>query len=282
MKIHLTTIFLVFLSVTSLKAQFIEVTVQTDVARLNQNEQQQIVGLEDALRQFFLNSKWGNDVKDLDIIVDIQMAFQSTVTIANEENFQAQIMFTNRQDQRLFVKDTKFPYYPGRSLSLVGSFDPLSSLLAYHGYMLIAGELDTYGLLEGSAYYAKANSVAATALREPRMGPFWGERIKFVEELTQNQDGRRAKSYFYQAIEAIAAEKPDPKLMKVALGEFHSSVDKVVRRKGLDRVTAMFINGHAEELSEMLVAAGMWTELEDMIVLNPDSDRIYKAALKNK
>jgi hypothetical protein len=191
-------------------------------------------------------------------------------------------MFTNRQDQRLFVKDAQFPYYPGRSLSLVGLFDPMSSLLAYHGYMLIAGELDTYGLLEGSAYYAKANSVAETALREPRIGAFWGERLKYVEELTQNQDGRRAKSYFYQALEAIAAEKPDPKLMKVALEQFYTSLDKVVQREGLDRVTLMFINGHAEELAEMLSAAGMWTELENMVVMNPDSDRIYKAALEQR
>jgi hypothetical protein len=282
MKIPLTTLLLVFLSLTSLKAQFIEVTVQIDVERLKQNEQQQIVGIEEAIQQFFISSEWGNDVNDLDIIADIHLAFLSTVIIANEENYQAQIMFTNRQDQRLFVKDAKFPYYPGRALSLIGLFDPLSSLLAYHAYMLIAGELDTYGLLEGSAYYSKANSVAVAASREPRMGGFWSERIKYVEELTQNQDGRRAKSYYYQALEAIAAEKPDPKLMKIALEKFYNSVDKVVNREGLDRTTAMFINGHAEELAEMLATAEMWTELENMVVLNPDSDRIYMEALENK
>ena len=282
MKVSLTSLLLIIFSLTSLKAQFIEVSVQIDVDQLKQNEQQPIIGIEQAIQQFFLNSEWGNDVDDLDIIADIHLSFLSTVTIANEENYQAQIMFTNRQDQRLFAKDTKFPYYQGRSLSLTGLFDPLSSLLAFYGYMLIAGELDTYGLLEGSAYYAKANSVAATALREPRTGGIWNNRIKYVEELTQNQDGRRAKSYFYQAIEAIAAEKPDPKLMKVALGNFYKSIDRVVQREGLDRVTAMFLNGHAEELAEMLVAAQMWTELEEMVVLNPDSGRIYKAALENR
>lgn len=282
MKIYISILLAVFLSLPSLNAQFIEATVQVDMERLKQNEQEQLVGLKQAIIQFFLSSDWGTDVKDLDMIVDLHIAFTSTVTVAGEENFQAQIMFTNRLDQQLFVKDAKFPYYPGRAFNLMGAFDPLTSLLAFYGYMLIAGELDTYGQLEGSPYYANASSVAVTASTQPRQGSFWAGRLNFVEELTQNQDGRRAKSYFYQAIEAAAAEKPDYKLMKTALKDVYASVDKIVSRVGLDRTTAKFLNGHAEELAEMLVVAKMWTELENMMVMNPDSQKIYKAALANK
>ncbi len=282
MKIYCKTLLLVLLALSSLEAQFIEVNVDIDSERLDQNEQQLILGLDSAIEQFFLNSVWGKDIDNLDMIIDVIIAFQSTVSISNERNFQAQIMFTNRQDQRLFVKAAKFPYYQGRSLNLTGAFDPLTALLAFHGYMLIAGELDTYGELEGSAYYAKANLLAAESSREPRMTTIWGSRIAVVEVLIQNQDGRRAKSYFFQAIDAIAAEEPDPKLMKIALDKFYTSIEKIVNREGLDRSTAIFLQGHAEELSEMLAGAGMWVELENMIVMHPDSDHIYKNALENR
>lgn len=282
MKIYISRLLAVLLSLTSLKAQFIEATVQIDIERLNQNEQQQIVGLKQSIIQFFVRSDWGDDVKDLDMIVDVHMALQSTVTVANEENFQAQIMFTNRLDQQLFVKDAKFPYYPGRTFDLAGSFDQLTSVLSFYGYMLIAGELDTYGQLEGSPYYAMANSVAATASTQPRRGSFWKGRLNFADELTQNQDGRRAKAYFYQALDALAAEKPDHKLMQAALQDVYTSIGKIVNRVGLDRTTAKFLNGHAEELAEMLTMARMWTELENMMVMNPDSQKIYKDALESK
>ena len=156
----------------------------------------------------------------------------------------------------------------------------MGAVLTFYAYLLIAGELDTYEILAGSNYYAKANTLATLTLNQPQVGRDWAARIKLVERLTNNQDLRRAKAYFYQAFDALAEEKPDLERLKEALGSFYKSIDTMTRREGMDRYTTLFLAGHAEELAEMLARAGMWRELADMAVIHPDGERYYKPYLK--
>ncbi|MFB0517286.1 MAG: DUF4835 family protein [Candidatus Neomarinimicrobiota bacterium] len=265
-----------------LQAQFAEVTVQLDVQRLNDRERQDLLGLEDAIRQFYLNSPWEEDIADLDMYLDLQLVFQSTITIGNEVYYQAQVLFNNRQDQRYFVRDIKFPYSPGRPVNLSPAFDPLASFLEFYAYLLIAGELDTYQVLAGSPYYTRASSLATQGQNNPYVSQNWSEQLRLVERLATNQELRRAKAYFYQAFDVLAQEKPNLTELRKTLGLFHKAVSSVIQREGQERYTTIFLSGHAEEIAEMLALAGMWKELADMTVLNPDSERIYQSYLENE
>ncbi|GAF82590.1 unnamed protein product, partial [marine sediment metagenome] len=155
-----TLITLLVVLVGSLHAQFAEVTIQSDVQRLKDRERQDLQGLEEAIQQFYLSSPWEQEVADLEMYLDVQLVFQSTIDIGNEMYYQAQVLISNRQDQRYFIKDVSFPYSPGRSVNLSPVFDPLASLLEFYAYLLIAGELDTYEILAGSPYYTRAASLA--------------------------------------------------------------------------------------------------------------------------
>jgi hypothetical protein len=265
-----------------LYGQFAEVTVQLDVQRLNDRERQDLQGLEMAVSQFFTASTWSDDITDLEIFLDIQMVFQSTVAIGNEKYYQAQVLFDNQQDQRYFVRDVVFPYSPGRSISLSMIFDPMASFLEFYAYIFIAGELDTYDVLGGSPYYAKATALAVQGENDPHVNQGWSERLKTAERLAASQDLRKAKAYFYQAFDILAEEKPSLQELQKALTLFHASIDKVVTREGQERYLSIFLSGHAEETAEMLAIAGMWEELADMRELNPDSERVYQGYLENR
>ncbi|UCD37135.1 MAG: DUF4835 family protein [Fidelibacterota bacterium] len=263
-----------------LHAQFAEVTVQTEVQRLNDRERQELQGLEDAISQFFTSSPWEDEVADLEMFLDIQFVFQSTISIGNETYYQAQVVLSNRQDQRFFIKDANFPYSPGRSVNLTPAFDPLASLLEFYAYLLIAGELDTYELLAGSPYYTKAKSLATLGENDPHVNRGWTDRIRLAERLAANQDLRRAKTHFYQALDMLAEEEPALDELRAALSQFYKSINAVVTREGQDRHMSVFLSGHAEEVAEMMALAGMWNELAEMMILNPDSERIYRSYLE--
>lgn len=273
-------IVLLLLTAAILHGQFAEVTVILDMERLSGNEQQQLQGLEETIKQFYLNAPWEQDIADLDMVLDIQIVIQSTIELGGEDYYQAQVLFSNRQDQLLFDKNARFPYFPGRAVQFANELDPLGAVLTFYAYLLIAGELDTYEILAGSNYYTKANILATLTVNQVQVGRDWGARIKKVERLTTNQDLRRAKAFFFQAFDALAEEKPDLDRLKQALGSFYKSIDTLTRREGMDRYTTLFLTGHAEELAEMLARAGMWRELAAMAGLHPDGERFYKSYLK--
>ena len=275
-----TLITLLIVLVGSLNAQFAEVTIRTDVQRLKDRERQDLQGLEEAIQQFYLSSPWEQEVADLEMYLDVQLVFQSTIDIGSETYYQAQVLISNRQDQRYFIKDVSFPYSPGRAVNLSPVFDPLASLLEFYAYLLIAGELDTYEILAGSPYYTRAASLALLGESDPYVSQGWSNRIRLEERLAANQDLRRAKAYFYQAFYVMAEEKPDMAELRKALSQFYKSIQAVVKREGQERHTSIFLSGHAEEIAELLTLAGMWPELAEMMVLNPDCERIYQSYLE--
>ncbi len=277
-----TLITILIVLVGSLHAQFAEVTIRTDVQRLKDRERQDLQGLEEAIQQFYLSSPWGQEVADLEMYLDVQLVFQSTIDIGSETYYQAQVLISNRQDQRYLIKDANFPYSPGRAVNLSPAFDPLASLLEFYAYLLIAGELDTYEILAGSSYYTRAASLAILGRNDPYVGRGWVNRLRLAERLAANQDLRRAKTYFYQAFDVLAEEKPEIAELRKALSLFYNSIQAIVKREGQERHTSIFLSGHAEEIAELLALAGMWPELAEMMVLNPDCERIYQSYLEGE
>ena len=271
---------LLLIGVASLAAQFTDVTVTLDVERLKQRERQELQGLDAAVREFYLNSLWEQDIRDLDMVLDIQIMFPSTILINNELHYQAQILFHNRLDQLFLEKSAKFPYSPGRPLRLTIDFDPLASTFAFYAYLLIAGELDTYEVMAGSPYYMKATDLAILGQNTPSVRRSWSERIKLVERLTSNQELRRAKAYFYQAFAIRTEKEPNMDKLREVLVQFTTSIEIIVQRQGQERHTALFLTGHASEIAEMLALVEMWTELAAMAELNPDTKQIYQDNLR--
>jgi len=274
------TIYLLISIMGVLYGQFADVTITLDTQRLMEQERQDLQGLEQSIQQFYLASPWEREISDLEIYLEIQLVFESTVTIGNDRYFQAQMLITNHQDQRYLVRSMIFPYTPGRSVGLSPIFDPLSSLLEFYAYIFIAGELDTYGMLAGSSYYTQATNLANLGQNDPYTGQGWVDRLRLAEELVTNQELRHAKAYFYQALNGWAAEEPDSVTIVNSLNQFYRSIQRIVEREGQERNTSIFLSGNAEEIAEVLVKAGMLEELERMIILNPDSEVIYRNYLE--
>lgn len=263
-----------------LYGQFADVTVTLDSRRLMEQERQNLQGLEQSIQQFYLASPWEREISDLEIYLEIQLVFESTVTIGNDRYFQAQMLISNHQDQRYLVRNVVFPYTPGRSVGLSPIYDPLSSLLEFYAYIVIAGELDNYGMLAGSSYYTLAANLANLGQIDPYTGQGWVDRLRLAEELATNQELRRAKAYFYQALDGWAAEEPDSVAIANSLNQFYRSIQTIVEREGQERNTSTFLSGNAEEIAELLHRAGLLEELAGMIVLNPDSEVIYRNYLE--
>ena len=60
MKNHIA---ILLLTAAILHGQFAEVTLVLDMERLNSNEQQQLQGLEETVKQFYLNAPWEKEIR---------------------------------------------------------------------------------------------------------------------------------------------------------------------------------------------------------------------------
>ncbi|MFC1747076.1 DUF4835 family protein [Candidatus Neomarinimicrobiota bacterium] len=256
-------------------AQFTEVTVQVNSEQLSSSEQRQIQDLEVAVRQFYQGHQWENDVRGLNMVLNVQLAIPSTVIINNVLYFQGQAVFNNRTDQLYVVRDALFPYSMGQGIHFDGLFDPLSSTLVFFAYLLFAGELDTYELMLGSTYYSRAKNIAIAGESDPAVSRVWRERVAIVEELEANQNLRRGKFYFYQAYDQAMVDKPDSILVREAMTAFYNAIKTVVSREGQDRSTTLFLTWYAEEIARFMAFSGMREELADFATMNPESEHIY-------
>ena len=271
----------------SLQGQFAQVQVELDLARLNEAGRQECENLDREIRNFFLHSPWDQGIRDLEIFLDIQLVFQTDISAGNERLYQAQALFTNRLDQQYFTRNVQFSGSRGRGVRLASIFDPLGSFLEFYAYLMIAGELDTYDPLGGSAYYSKAAALTIQGKNSRSTSRGWEERSRLVERLSSNQDLRRAKAYFYLALENYSqlsspgqqSESDNAAWMKELrqnLQLFHQAIQQVVRRLGQERYTGIFLSGHAAESAEMLLYAGMREQLAAMIELDPNNIRLYQ------
>lgn len=270
------------LIISSTYGQFVEVNVQINVDYLDNAKRQEVVFLQPTIEQFFTRSNWGSDIEDLEIVLDVHLILQSTVDLGGRGYFQGQLIITNRLDQMFLERDARFTYKQGQAIILSLSFDPLATLLEYYAYLIIAGELDTYDVLGGSTYYQKAATLANLNRQQLNVGRSWMTRVENAEKLSQSQEFRRSKAIFYQAFDVLAQEKPKAAELQRVLTEYHSIIEKIFTREGLDYNTQHFLTAHAEELSEWLAVAGMWDKLEDFNRIDRDNSRIYKNMLATR
>ncbi len=270
------------LIISSAYGQFVDVNVLVNTDYLDNARRQELAYIQPSIEQFFTTSNWGIDVEDLEIVLEVHLVLQSTVDLGGREYFQGQLVITNRLDQMFLERDSRFTYKQGQAITLSISFDPLATLLEYYAYLIIAGELDTYDVLGGSTYYQKAATLANRNRQQLNVGRSWSNRLEAAEKLSGSQEFRRSKALFYQAFDVLAQEKPKAAELQRVLTEYHSIIEKIFTREGLDYNTQQFLTAHAEELSEWLAVAGLWDKLEDFNRIDSDNSHIYKNMLATR
>ena len=242
-------------------AQFGKVDVSFDDRLLRDSDRQQLLPLKNEIKLFFQNTEWDEDYDDL----------------GSEQVYLSQALFSNGIDQRYFDKSFQFTYQESGSLYYDAVlFNPLSSFLAFYANLIIAGEADTYEPKGGNKFYEIARAIALRgAASDYSRG--WTKRIQTENLLSTNHGLRKVRlaTYFGEELfeygELESATKQFNKMV-AGLDEVHSQLPR-------DRNTMIFMDGHAEHLSEILSILRQDSILKDLIELDPDNRETYERAL---
>lgn len=267
---------IVLLSTISL-AQFGIVDVTFDDRLLRNGDRQELLPLKDEIKRFFENTKWDEEYVDLEIPLHIQIIFDGTSSKGSETVYLAQALFSNGIDQRYFDKSFNFRQSESGSIYYDAViFDPLSSFLAYYANLIIAGEADTYKPKGGNRFYETARAIAlrGTASDYPRG---WSERLRIENLLSSNHGLRKVRLATYMGIEHF-----DYGEFEDAINQFKKMIDgldEVHQQFPREHYTRLFVDGHAEELANILGFLKQYEILKDLVELDSDNRDIYEEEL---
>ena len=258
-------------------AQFGKIDVTFDDRLLRDSDRQHLQSLQDEIKWFFQNTSWDDDYSDLAIPLYIQIIFDGTSSKGSEQIYLAQALFSNGLDQRYFDKSVQFTYNDGSSLYFDEVvFEPLASFLAYYANLILAGEADTYEPKGGNRFYETARNIALRGSSSD-YPPGWAERVRVENLLSGNHGLRKVRLATYFGIELFEYGKIEASAKQFI--KMIAGLDEVHLQSPRDHYTKLFMDGHAEKLTEVLSILQLKSVLDDLVELNPDNQEIYERGL---
>lgn len=261
-----------------LLAQFVDIQVTIDDTRLKENHRRITGGLKNQIKMFFEMTPWDQEYSDLQIPLSIHLIFDTVSDKGGTNVYSAQCLFSNELDQRYFAKAVQFPYSSGQGITYSPVvFEPLASTLQFYGYIILAGEADTYEQFAGTRFYEMARELTfrGKSSQYPRG---WSDRVELVDQLTNNRGLRLAKVYFYEGFALL--QKRDIIGSTESFLKMIENFNWVSTKFPRERYTSIFLDAHAQELANLPKHIQQRKKiLTELIRIDPDNENIYKAGL---
>lgn len=258
-------------------AQFVDVQVEITTERMPEKERVDLATLEQMMPAYFENYEWIENSYRIQIPLRIKIFPQSSNTTGFERIFTAQFFISNEiGDQRFFERDFKFVYNTNDPLLHSDIPHSLTSLLDFYAMLMIAGEIDTYEPLGGNSAFEKARDIATRAQMSERPQG-WKDRLETLEEILRVRDYRLFKYHYWSIIDFLNEEKIEE--AQHAIAEALKYLERVFEYNARERYTHVFLDVHAREFIEILKDFATKEQIDKLISLDPDNEKLYKAIL---
>jgi len=274
------TILLILLSASFSLAQVLNVTASVEYAHLPDDEHNVLENLSEKIEQYFNGYEWVDDEYETDVVCNIKVIIETVQKKTFEKIYKTQFLVSSQSGENFYDKVWEFPYEASYPLShSKGLFDPMAHFLDFYAYMILAGELDTYGLLLGSPLYDKALDIASQGvLSDYSRG--WSTRNEELQKITniRTRPLREAKPDFFEALylydegNYIEAYKHAQKVL--------AAIKKVNNTQPNNRYLRIFFEAHYKELAALF--SGKFEELEALIVFDSKHRETYRKYLPNE
>jgi len=266
-----------FLSaVFPLYAQRIESEVETDLRTLPQEKQDKLVDFADRVRQFLDSSPWCDDPWNTPVYLTITLRLEDMSSGA-EERYKGTIIVSNSYDIQFSDLRWRFAYQSGdQILYEENNFDSFTSVLAFYVNMILGGEFDKWGTLAGTTYYEKARNIAEQS--KFGLGRFiegWDRRLDLINYFLSDihRPFREMVDYYFYGLSYV--EEDNEKARKHCATAI-SMLDRIVAKEPDNEYAKGFINAHYQEIVEIYRRALNKEPLRQMLVLDPDHERVYR------
>ena len=152
---------LLLLFVYAASAQVLRSSVTLNYEHLPLEEHKYLENLAMNVEDYYNNYAWTEDEYETDIDVNINIIIETVSEKSFERIYKAQFLIKSVSGESFYDKEWEFPYQQGYNFDhSTVQFDPLCNFLDFYAYMILAGELDTYGTTLGTPYYDAAQDIA--------------------------------------------------------------------------------------------------------------------------
>jgi hypothetical protein len=227
------------------------VQTKVDYDHLASEEQKELRELADKINDYFNNYSWTEDEYETDITVNIYIIIENVRQKSHEKIYKAQFQIRSESGESFYDKEFEFPYhlnYPLEHNKV--QFDPITKVLDFYANMILAGEMDTYGLMLGTPYYDTALDIANQgAFSQYPTG--WSSRLKELEKITniRTRPLREAKPDFFEALYYL--DEGNVKEARKYGKKVLENIEKVFKNQPNNRYLKIFFDAHYKELAEL-------------------------------
>ena len=237
--------------VIAANAQVLRVSVASQYDHLALEEQQKLNDFNQSVSDYYNNYAWTEDEYETDIDVNIYIIIETVVDKSFEKMYRAQFQVRSGSGESFYDKEWEFAYQSGFPMDHnKAQFDPLTHFLEFYAYLILAGEMDTYEVLLGSAFYNKALDLANRGVLS-NYSKGWANRIKELEKITnvRTRPLREAKPDFFEALYLL--EAGNIKEARVYGAKVLDAIDKVVREQPNNKYLKLFFDAHYRQFAEL-------------------------------
>lgn len=256
--------------------QVLDPDISINAERLEPTQQSILQNLETDLEEYITSYDYTEDTYGTVVPFILQIYIQQASESGSDVTFTAQLMITNGGDQRYFDKGWEFPYNTGQVLQHE-VYSPLTSVVDFYAYLVLAGEVDTYGKLAGTQYYNAASEIANQA-RTSGYNKGWRDRITRLDDLKNHRDLRMLKYTFFDAYWDYQESKI--KDAKIGFNDAIRLVQEILGKNLQDKYTKMFLNGQAENFAWLAAKLEDAEALRTLAELNPKNKETYNSYLQ--
>jgi len=265
------------LATNQLQAQVLKASVQADFQHLAYEEQQYLQDVSSVIEDYYNNYAWTDDEYETDIVISIYIIIETVSQKSYEKIYKAQFQIKSVSGESFYDKEWEFPYQQGYSMEHNQvQFDPICHFLDYYAFLILAGELDTYGLLLGTAYYDAAQELANRGLLS-QYARGWSNRLAELQKITniRTRPLREVKPDFFEAAYLIQ-EGNKEQARKYGL-KVIEAIKKVVREQPNNKYLKMFFDAHYVTFAQIFENDG--ETLEFLIEYDSNHRDTYREAM---
>ena len=247
----LALLFFLGLTLQPALAQVLRTSVTVNYDHLSLEEHKYLENLAMNVEDYYNNYAWTEDEYETDIDVNINIIIETVSEKSFERVYKAQFLIKSVSGESFYDKEWEFPYQQGHNFEHNSmQFDPLVNFLDFYAYMILGGELDTYGLTLGTPFYDAAQDIANRGvLSQYTRG--WNSRLAELQKITnvRTRPLREAKPVFFEAVyylEEGNRELAHKKGLKVL-----DAIEKVVREQPNNKYLRTFFDAHYQTFAEI-------------------------------
>lgn len=278
MKKYLFFLLFLFVAAGMLPAQVLNVTSTVNYEYLPTDEQGDLVDLADKIDRYYNGYSWVEDEFGYDVDCSIHVIFESVRKKSSEKIYKAQFLISTNSGENFYDKTWEFTYEKSSPLNHSKvQFDPLTHFLDFYGYLVMAGELDTNGLLLGNPLYEKAVDIANQGLSS-RYARGWSSRMDEVQKIinVRTRPLREIKPDFFEALELLDEDNLKDAYLKAQI--VLKGIAKTYEAQPNNRYLQYFFKSHSKELAGLF--AGHNEELQKLEKFDSKHREAYRKVMQ--